>query len=88
LKLNAPVSNKKDFLAWHYESNGVFSVKSAYKLAYNIANNCQSLATSSTGKDNNMKIWANIWNAPAPNKIRVFGWRTAKDNLPTKKNKF
>jgi hypothetical protein len=87
LTLNAPTKNKKDFLAWHYESNGIFIVRSAYKLAYNIANNNQNMPSSSTTKDSDRKIWGNIWTAPAPNKVRVFGWRLAKDNLPTKMNK-
>jgi ribonuclease HI len=28
-----------------------------------------------------------IWSAPVPNKVKIFGWRTACDNLATKKNK-
>lgn len=32
-KTAIPRSNVKDYVAWHYEKNGVFSVRSAYKLA-------------------------------------------------------
>jgi hypothetical protein len=51
LRLNPPDTSRKDFLAWHYESNGMFSVRSAYKLAYNLKNNSQkaSLAQAHPG---------------------------------------
>ena len=30
-------SSSKDIIAWHYERYGIFSVKSAYKLALNMS---------------------------------------------------
>jgi hypothetical protein len=88
LKTSPPDESKRDFLACHYENNGMFSVKSAYKLAYNICKNGQYEATTSEAKENKRNIWNHIWSAPVPSKVKVFGWRTAKDNLPTKTNKF
>jgi hypothetical protein len=72
----------------HYESNGIFSVRSAYKLAYNIQQNVNNLPGNSISGDASRNTWKSIWSAPVPNKIRVFGWRAAKDNLATKRNKF
>lgn len=93
LKLNAPTKSRKGFPAWHYESNGVFFVRSAniglqFGLAYNLANDSQHGSSSSTARDLDRKFYGNIWNAPVPNKVGVFGWTLAKDNLPTKMNKF
>jgi hypothetical protein len=88
LQLNVPETSRNDFLAWHYESNGVFSVKSAYKLAYSLKHNNQNRPGTSSSSDSNRTLWKLIWNAPVPNKVRIFGWRTACDNLATKKNKF
>jgi hypothetical protein len=88
LRLNAPDTSRKDFLAWHYESNGIFSVRSAYKLAYNLKNNVQGQPGTSTTGDNNRTLWKLIWNAPVPNKVKKIGWRTSCDNLATKRNKF
>jgi hypothetical protein len=85
LQLNAPEKHGTDSVAWQYESNGLFSVKSAYKLAYSLKNNTQSKPGSSTTGDNNITLWNLIWKAPVPNKIKKFGWRTACDNLATKK---
>jgi hypothetical protein len=33
-------------------------------------------------------MWDKIWKADVPNKIRIFGWRLASDNLATQKNKW
>jgi hypothetical protein len=60
-------------------------VKSAYKLAYSLKNNTQSKPGSSTTGDNNITLWNLIWKEPVSNKIKIFGWRTACDNLATKK---
>jgi hypothetical protein len=85
LQLNAPERHGTDSVAWQYESNGLFSVKSAYKLAYSLKNNTQSKPGSSATGDNNRTLWNLIWKAPVPNKIKIFGWRTACDNLATEK---
>lgn len=84
--MKAP-SASKDFLAWHYESNGIYSARSAYKLGYSLSNNCIYNSGTSAAGDNTRKLWNLIWNASVPNKVRIFGWRAACDNLATKRNK-
>lgn len=48
-KIRIPRSDMEDCIAWHYEKNGVFSVRSAYKLAASIQGQAsQSPSTSSS----------------------------------------
>jgi hypothetical protein len=77
LHLNALVDSKQDFVAWYYESNGVFSVKSAYKLAYDLKYDSQYWPENTTVGDNSRALWKLIWKAPVLNKVRIFGWTTA-----------
>jgi hypothetical protein len=88
LSLKLPVQPCEDFIAWHYKHNGKFSVKSAYKLAYNIHNGVRWQAGTSEASDNSRSIWKLIWMTHVPTKVRIFGWRTARANLATNKNKF
>jgi hypothetical protein len=88
LNIKLPAHKCEDFPAWHYESNDMFSVKSAYKLAYNLQHDVRWQAGTSEAPDNSRMIWKTIWSAPVPNKIKIFGWRTTRDNLATKRNKF
>jgi hypothetical protein len=43
---------------------------------------------TSNNPNGERKIWGNIWKVPVPNKVRVFSWRLASDNLPTQRNKW
>jgi hypothetical protein len=88
LNIKLPAHKCEDFPALHYESNDMFSVKSAYKLAYNLQHDVRWQAGTSEAPDNSRMIWKTIWSAPVPNKIKIFGWRTTRDNLATKRNKF
>lgn len=86
-KLTLPSSDVEDRLAWHYEKNGVFSVKSAYKLAASLSST-QHDPSSSTSDPNDRSIWDLIWKTKVPGKVRIFGWRVATNTLATKRNKW
>jgi hypothetical protein len=88
LKIKLPSHISEDFPAWHFERNGIFSVKSAYKLAYNLNYGVRWFAGSSEARNNSRSIWKNVWHAPVPTKVRVFGWRAARDNLANTRNKY
>jgi hypothetical protein len=84
LGIKLPRKPCNDFAAWNYEKSGIFSVKSAYKLAYNLTHEyIASQGNSNTG-DASRSLWKCIWSAPVPTKVRIFGWRLAADNLATK----
>ena len=78
-------SSSKDIIAWHYERYGIFSVKSAYKLALNMST-LETHASSSENKDGTC-LWQHIWKANIPPKVRIFAWHLARDAPPTNKNK-
>lgn len=86
-KLSIPSAEVVDCIAWHYEKNGVFSVKSAYKLAASIAESDQ-IPSNSSNDSNDRSIWDLIWKTKVPGKVRIFGWRVATNTLATKKNKW
>ncbi|XP_071683352.1 uncharacterized protein [Lolium perenne] len=87
LNLKLPEHPCDDFVAWHYDPSGIFSVKSAYRLAYNLKNGVRWRAENSGEPDSSTKIWKITWRANVPKKVRIFGWRVACDNLATKRNK-
>ena len=73
-----------DFLAWHPDKTGQFSVRSAYALAANLAN---VEAASSSSNNTVDKAWDLIWKCNVPQKVRIFAWKVASNSLPTMVNK-
>ncbi|KAL3826043.1 hypothetical protein ACJIZ3_022072 [Penstemon smallii] len=85
--LSIPLGSNQnvDKRIWHYNQNGLFSVKSAYHLAVKMDRDQHSLASSSSsvGVSND---WNWLWNLKLPNKIKIFVWRACKGLLPTRAN--
>ena len=81
LKIRLPQSTSEDFIAWYFERSGVFSVRSAYRLAVNENEANRDLGQSSTSQAGERKIWSVLWKANVPPKIRNFGWRLATESL-------
>jgi hypothetical protein len=74
-------------VAWHYDKSSIFTVRSAYRLAFNIKNGVRWRAGNSENHTNSRDSWNIIWKASIPKKVKIFGWRVANDNLATKRNK-
>jgi len=83
LNLRIPVSEGDDILAWHYEKSGIFSVRSAYKLALEgrSKNNC------GTSMSADRKIYDAIWKTPVPQKVKNFIWKLAHNDLGVQSNR-
>lgn len=81
LQIKLPQQNTDDFVAWQFESNGIFSVKSAYRLGLQPKLRGLSRGQSSAELGGDRSIWNLVWKAPVPQKIRVFAWRLATDTL-------
>jgi hypothetical protein len=85
LKIRIPNLEQEDFVSWHFEKNGIFSVRSAYKLALN-----EKLAintNSSRSTNGNRTLWSTVWTAKVPPKLKTFTWKLATESLAVQKNR-
>ena len=76
----------EDRLIWALTSSGKFTVKSAYRLAWEERTNHG--AEESSNATCMKKFWKFTWQLRVPNKIRSFTWRACPNILPTKANLF
>lgn len=75
---------EEDFLAWHPDKLGIFSVRSAYKLALQLA----AIDNGSGSSEAEIsKAWNLVWKCNVPQKVKVFTWRAATNSLATMENK-
>jgi hypothetical protein len=59
----------EDWVAWHYDKKGEFSVKSAYRLGVSIRDaQLNADASSSISTEPKNKFWSNLWNLKLPGK--------------------
>ena len=67
-----------------HHKKGLFTVKSAYKVAREVlyGGNLAESSRGCVGKE----VWVALWKLRIPNKIKVFGWRACNNILPTKHN--
>ena len=86
VKIRTSPRLEEDVLAWEPERNGIFTVRSAYRLALDERLRPSSVAAS-RAPDGRRAVWAFIWRCPAPPKVRTFTWRLITDCLPTWVNK-
>jgi hypothetical protein len=77
----------EDYMAWFHEKTGVFSVRSAYRLAGRIKKEENGGWQSTSLNQDQRPIWKNFWNIPIPHKILVFGWKVINNGLATQNNK-
>ena len=66
LKLRILNLNEGGFIAWHHEKNGLFSVKSAYRLALNIKDSDMAPGSSSVYVNGERRLSNIIWKANVP----------------------
>jgi hypothetical protein len=87
LKIKPSRRASEDIIAWHLESSGSFSVRSAYKLALNDLPEQQSFTASSDHPHDEDCCWSIIWKGKVPPKVRTFAWKAASRALATEENK-
>ena len=68
LKLRILRVGEGDIIAWHHEKSGLFSVKSAYRLALNLKEPRSVSGNSSDAINGDRRLWNIIWNANVPPK--------------------
>jgi hypothetical protein len=79
----------EDVLAWHYDSKGLFSVKTAYRLyCDDLSRNSRrdSAASSSSHAGDIDKVWDMILSMQGPNHLKHFLWRFARNSLALRSN--
>jgi hypothetical protein len=86
--VNIPLSTRRqsDFWAWHYDKNGIFTVRSAYRMLVLRKNNMTACSDSVAGRSSTKadeKEWTALWHVQVPSKIKVFLWRLARQSLPS-----
>ncbi|CAM0949281.1 unnamed protein product [Alopecurus aequalis] len=80
LQIRLPAFNGDDWLAWSCDQTGMFSVKSAYRLALDLKD--KELGTGTSSKPaRDRDLWNVIWKTNVPPKICVFGWKLASNSL-------
>ena len=78
-----------DFLAWHFDPKGVFSVKQAYKLKRALSEPGDAQANGIPHDAGNLDgggevKWKRLWKLPCPGKVRHFLWHLTHNTLATK----
>jgi hypothetical protein len=78
---------KDDVVAWFYEKSGVFSVRSAYRIAVQHEQESTDQPGSSARPDGTRSLFKGIWSAQVPNKVQIFAWRLSQEGLATQSNR-
>ncbi|KAG6693248.1 hypothetical protein I3842_10G159900, partial [Carya illinoinensis] len=79
LQLNISV-HAEDSLFWVHEKNGIYSVRSAYRmLQQDISNDMEQHSRESLAS----VFWKCLWHLKLPKKIKIFAWRACHEKLPT-----
>ena len=76
----------EDSQVWIKMPNGIFTVKSAYKIAYKMLKEANSENHNAGCLENSkmQALWKAIWNLKCQSKIKHFVWRACRNILPTK----
>jgi hypothetical protein len=77
------VDDSLDFLSWHFDSRGIFSVKSACKLCIDIVN-CPD--RSGVNPNSDQHTWKAVWKLECPPKVQHFLWRFGHNSHPLRMN--
>ena len=72
-----------DYLYWSVEKNGIYFVKSCYKL---LCEESRREDASISNREGMVELWSRIWKLKVPGKILHILWRACADCLPTKVN--
>ena len=77
IKIRTSPRNRQDFIAWHPEKSGQFTVRGAYHLATDELNH----VVASINPSGHRPIWQCIWGAQVPLKMRIMAWKVVSGAL-------
>lgn len=69
----------RDKIIWHYNSNGIYSVKSSYHLAL-----VDGIEGSEGPQEGNSKFYKLLWHLNIQIKIKIFIWKAIHSIFPTR----
>jgi len=72
---------REDVVAWHHNTNGYFSVGSAYHLQWLHKFRNHQVNQHVSGVDDE-RVWANLRKLDVPAKIKIFSWRVLHGLIP------
>jgi hypothetical protein len=84
LKIKPGVSLSHDVLAWAFEKNGLYFVRSAYRFLKEVQMAGAMSSATEAGVSGDDQAWRLLWKLNVPPKVRVFWWRVLHDALPSK----
>ncbi|GJN37087.1 hypothetical protein PR202_gb26009 [Eleusine coracana subsp. coracana] len=85
LKIKLSNNLMEDIRAWAYEKNGVYSVRSAYRLLKDMQIAEKDYAENSPASSEGPgQWWKHLWKMKVPPKVRIFWWRAIHEFLPAK----
>ncbi|CAN6177270.1 unnamed protein product [Urochloa humidicola] len=87
LAMRLPSRPCEDFIAWQFEKNGCYSVRSAYRMQMEMENQMSGRGQTSTMINQSSPVWKVFWKIPIPHKVLNFGWKVAQNGLATQDNK-
>ena len=80
--LQMPITQgREDCVAWHYNRNGLFSVRSAYHGQWKKKFGARQAVAQGSGTSNR-QVWRNLWKLQVPGEIKFFGWRALRGLMP------
>ncbi|KAK3199848.1 hypothetical protein Dsin_023263 [Dipteronia sinensis] len=81
--MSIPISWRggKDYIAWHFDNKGVYTVQSGYRLALDLR-----VGASSSNSSISLGWWNSPWRLNIPPKVRIFVWRACLNVIPSMKN--
>ncbi|KAK9716250.1 hypothetical protein RND81_06G221100 [Saponaria officinalis] len=82
LNIRISESRPNDIWCWDPERNGIYSVRSAYRVLRD--ENSGGIEASDNSEDK--WLWNQVWAMPVLPRIKVFFWQLCNESIPTKKN--
>jgi hypothetical protein len=80
---SSPIASE-DVIGCHFDSKGLFSVKSAYKVQIDADSSRLGVSSASSvhhsGAGGSFP-WQKIWSLECLNKVKIFAWRLAHNSL-------
>jgi hypothetical protein len=80
--LSIPLRKADDFVAWHFDSRGIFSVKSTYKVHVEMLKRSQISQVEQGSEAIEQRYSKKIWQVQCPPKVHHFLWRLARNSHP------